>query len=247
MLTDPQRWPAVVFVCAHTGFVCARFLPSQRPEAYINVLSCNWATLLGFPRILICDNATTFCGPRWGASTHVYDVNLILAPTKAAYQIGVAERAVGLLKNGFHAISRFEEGRMSKELKLSLTCIARNSTPLSGSELSPLMLTTGRDDIAGKSATASRNRSWIADEYSPMASHFRRLTAVAFIRAEMIAWDARNMAQLALSKNIRKGPRKYSRVKNLFRCGTTSCLYGKTASAPCSILEEISSQKKEED
>ena len=60
MLSEPQRWPAVVFVCAHTRFVCARFLSSQRPEAYINVLSCNWATLMGFPRILICDNATTF-------------------------------------------------------------------------------------------------------------------------------------------------------------------------------------------
>ena len=160
---------------------------------------------MGSPRVLICDNATTFCGPHWDDVTHVFDVNLILSPTKAAYQIGVAERAVGLLKNGFRDISRFEEGKMSKELRLSLTCIARNSTPLSGVELSPLMLTTGRDDIAGKLPTASHNHAWITDEGLPMASHFRRLTAVALIRAEIITWDAKNMIQMALSKNIRKG------------------------------------------
>ena len=43
-----------------------------------------------------------------------------------------------------------------------------------------------------------------------MANHFRRLTAIAFIRAEMITWDAKNMVQLALSRNIRKGETEIS-------------------------------------
>ena len=148
---------------------------------------------MGFPRILIRDNATTFCGEHWNAVTHIYDINLLLSPTKAAYQIGAAERAVGLLKAGFQAISRFGEGGMSKELKLSLTRIARNSTPLSGNELSPLMLTTGRDDLTEKLSRASHHHEWQTEENDPMANNFRRLTAVAFIRAEMIAWDAKTL------------------------------------------------------
>ena len=71
--------------------------------------------------------------------------------------------------------------------------------------MSPLMLTTGRADLTDKLSSQPHRPTWTVDGNMPNATHLQRLSVVCHIRAEMIAWGARNMTQLAIERNVRNG------------------------------------------
>ena len=59
-VADSQRRPAVLFVCDFSKFLVDAFLPNMKPESYVNELLLRWVPLMGFPSVMLCDNATTF-------------------------------------------------------------------------------------------------------------------------------------------------------------------------------------------
>ena len=202
---EPGRFPAVIVVCNYSRFVMAKFLPSARPECYTAFLIDRWAMFSGFPQTILCDNSTTFGGPHWKAICHVFDMQLLPAPTRAAFQIGMVERHVGILKYGYKALARCNTDHLSKNQLLSLACVARNMSPLISSHLTPLMIVTGRDHSYEFLGNVPHAQSWKGSDDSPSARYFRRLTSLIDLRSQLIRFEADQMLKLALSKTLRKG------------------------------------------
>ena len=111
---ESAKNPAIIMVCDYSRFVMAKFLMSSRPEGYIQFLVDNWAIVFGFPQTILCDNSTTFGGAQWGAICHIFDIQLLPAPTRASFQVGMVERHVGIIKHGYQALMRANSDHWAK-------------------------------------------------------------------------------------------------------------------------------------
>ena len=209
---NSQRFPAVLFVCDYSKFVVASFLPNLKPESYVNELLGKWIPLMGFPSVILCDNATTFGGEVWEALGHVFNVVLVPAPTKAAHQIGLAERHQALVKQSYQAISRSNTDGMTRSQMLNWACITKNLTPLSGCEVPPHMIFTGRSDLISRLSVVDHPEEWNHADHSIYGKLFRRLKKIHSLRSEIIKWDAENMIKAAKSRVLRKGASSIPKV-----------------------------------
>ena len=100
---DARNRPSIIFVCAFSRFAMSRFLLNVRPQTAASCLLNHWAPLMGAPNRIMVDHGTSFQGPAWSALSEIYGCLIVTAPRKAHYQIGVAERTLGLIKASFLA------------------------------------------------------------------------------------------------------------------------------------------------
>ena len=177
----------------------------------MKILVEQWAVLFGFPKRILADRPTSFGGPLWQSICHTLDVELTLAPARAAHQIGLAERHVHIIKMSYNALWRANTDNWTRRQILALSCIAKNSTPLCGGNMPPNLLTIGKDDLAHRYAHVQPPIRWATDT-SPDALHYRRLTALINMRSDMLRWGARFMTRVALTKSLRKGANQVYKI-----------------------------------
>ena len=213
-LTDSQRRPAVIFVCDFSKFAVAAFPPNMKPESYVNELLLRWIPLMGFPEVLLCDNATTFGGETWEALGHIFNMNIIPAPTKCPHQIGLAERHVAIIKQAYQSLSRCNADKLSRTQLMSLACVTKNLTPLSGYEVPPLMLVTGRSDLISRLSLVDHCEDWENTDVSPFGIFSRRLANMHSLRSDMIRRGAASMIKIAKSRVLRKEADSIPRVNS---------------------------------
>ena len=138
--TDLQKAPAVLVVCSFSKFVCARFISNLSPRSIIGVLLHHWTVLFGMPEVIITDKGSHFCGSEWNSLCNTFSIGMVHAPTGAHFQLGTAERQVGILKKAFRHIRQTEGSLWANQDLLAIVCSSRNITPLSSSHFSPFML-----------------------------------------------------------------------------------------------------------
>ena len=122
---SPQSHPAMIMVCDFSKFVLTRFISSVNPARCIDFLLSYWVPLFGYPNNFLCDNSTSFQGLSWQAVCHNFNIRIIHAPPRAAFQIGLAERHVGLVKMGYQAIPRADCDGLSRNQRLSRLLVRR--------------------------------------------------------------------------------------------------------------------------
>ena len=202
--TTSQEFTALIITDRFSKFVRARFLPNGRPGQYVKNLDEHWAIMFGFPKRILADRATSFGGPLWQSVCHAFDIELISAPTRAAHQIGLAERHVRIIKMSYNSSRCANKDNWNRQQILSFACIAKNATPSSGNNMSPNMIATGEDDLTNRYANVQHPTAWGTDN-SIAAQQFRHLSSLMNLRAEIPKWDARFMTRIALTKSLRKG------------------------------------------
>ena len=74
----------------------------------------------------------------------------VLGPARAAFQIGLAERHVWLVKHGYQAIPRANSQGSSRNRRLATARIVGNITLFDRVEIPPIVLVSGRNDLASK-------------------------------------------------------------------------------------------------
>ena len=129
-------------------FATSRFLLNVRPQTVVSCLLSRWVPLMGTPNRIMVGHGTSSQGPAWSALSEIYGCLLVTAPRKAHYQIGIAERTLGLFKASSLAGWRGNIHGWSKQDLLSLTVLARNLSPSSNHGMYPLQIVTGRGDCA---------------------------------------------------------------------------------------------------
>ena len=98
MENNAQAFPAMICVDDYSRFVLAKFLPNMKPQSFIDVILSVWTPLFGYPQYILCDNATSYKGKEWELACESFDMCLVLAPTLAHHQVGLAERTIALIK-----------------------------------------------------------------------------------------------------------------------------------------------------
>ena len=112
--------PSIIMVCDYSKYFMAKFIPSANPSHCIDFLLNHWATILGYPKVILCDETTRFQGTGWQSISHNFDIQIIQAPARAAFQIGLSERHVGLIKLGYRALSKTNVGGLTRNQRLSI-------------------------------------------------------------------------------------------------------------------------------
>ena len=101
---DDQKQPSVIFFCSMAKFICVRFVSICNARTIIAVLLNRWSVLFGMPEVLVADRGTSFQGKYWDSICDTFSTKLALAPGKAHYQVGAAERQVGIAKAAFRSL-----------------------------------------------------------------------------------------------------------------------------------------------
>ena len=174
--TSPQRFPVLIMLCDFPKFVMARFIASVHPIRCVDFLLSFWTPLFGYPQNILCDKTTSFQGERWQAVCHISNIRIILAPARAAFQIGLAERYAGLIKQGYEAISRADAEGFSRNQRLSISRISKNLTPLHCVEIPPIVLVTGRNDLASNLQIISEPK-----QENPEEITFSKILSTAYL------------------------------------------------------------------
>ena len=141
-----QKFPAIFAICGFSKFVMSRFAANIKASTLVSFVVNRWPILLGMPECISSDRGTAFGGSPWKDLIAIYGTTIVAAPTKAHYQIGIAERHRSLLKDGFSALWRSNTLGWIRDDILSIACVSKNLTPLSSCSLSPLHIVTGRGD-----------------------------------------------------------------------------------------------------
>ena len=195
-------FPALLIVCSFSKYVCARFVTSLKPIMLINVLINQWMCLFGMPQSIICDRGTHFQGPDWSLLCNTYSIRMIMAPTGAHYQVGTVERQVELIKRIYRKVSSNVPEQYNRQTKLSLVCAAKNLTPSSTSQWTPMFLVTGRVDhltgILNVSAPPNADGS-DSNEHSI----WKRMMLLNEIRGTVLQMDARIIYDITQRKRLR--------------------------------------------
>ena len=87
-------------LCGFPKFVMARFTTSARAVHRVDFLLSFWTPLFGYPHNILRVKTTSSQGDWRKALCHTSHIRIIRAPATAAFQIGLAERHVGLIKLG---------------------------------------------------------------------------------------------------------------------------------------------------
>ena len=99
----------------------------------------DWVSLFGFPRRVICDNHSTFKSHIWKTILDFCDTRQLLPPVYYPRPQGQVEHHMSVLK-------RFITSSGSQwTSKLCMLAIAHNSSPLTGSQVTPYDLVMGEN------------------------------------------------------------------------------------------------------
>ena len=132
-------------------------------------------------------------------------MKIATAPTRAHYQLGLAERNTSLLKTLFMAQTRENPTGWRKTEILALTCLARNLPPSIKTGVSPLHLLTGRNDMVTRLLNASppeelSSSSNEAPTYDMMV--WNRVKMLLDLRTSAIKAEAKQIFDLSQAKNL---------------------------------------------
>ena len=204
---DARNRPAILRICVFSRFVMSRFLLNVRPQAVVSCLLNHWIPSMGAPNRIMVGHGASFQGPDWSALSEIYGLSIVTAPRKAHYQIGIAERTLGLIKASFLAGWRKNIHGWSKKDLLSLTVLARNLSPSSNHGMYPLQIATGRGDCVGRLCLI-RPPSKLHSESTEdkiAVNMWNRVRTLMDLRQTVIKLGNDQTPKLALSKNLRTG------------------------------------------
>ena len=139
-------------------------------------------------------------------------MKLVLLPGKAHYQVGAAERLVGIVKTAFQSLYLLPTNTWAKQEAMSIICASRNITPLCNSQLPPLIAVTGRNDLLERIAHAIPPESTTSGEGD--INQWTRLKVIYDTRALLLKLDSRRLWQLAMSKNLRSGAKSVTKLEH---------------------------------
>lgn len=198
-----QKNPAILCVDALTRYVASKFLPRMRPRCIISLLITCWIAVLGVPTTIMVDMGTPFSGADWELFSHTYGVKIVAAPTRAHYQLGLAERNSALIKTLYMAQIRENPLGWSESEVLALTCLARNLSPSVKTGLSPLHLLTGRNDMVARLLETPNptEMSSGSNEVPQMEKGlWCRIQMILKLRENVTKEEARQIINLSMSK-----------------------------------------------
>ena len=200
---DAQAHPALIMVCPATRYVTSKFARNLTPGCIIGILLSAWISVMGFPKLIVIDQGRPFQGPLRNQFMDTYSVKMSTIPVESPNQLGCCERQVHLLKLGYRAIERGDEGRWTRENLLDLTCAAHNSAPLSRGMFTPLFLLTGKMNFM--SAIEDEEKVITLEHEGIENEHMIRIKAVWQARREMAKLDAKHVLGMAVSASLRTG------------------------------------------
>ena len=158
---------------------------------------------MGMPKYVLADRGTPFMGEYWTQMDEIYGTIAINAPTKAAYQIGGAERIGSLIKDIFTAGWKANEYGRSQQEVLAMACLSKNSTPHTalGLSLSPLQVLTGRADCLDFLNNADNSSLNLDSE--PAQTMWGRVTFLHNLMDQLSTRHAQKMMRMIDSTQIR--------------------------------------------
>ena len=138
--------PFIVIVDKFSRMAVSGEVPDETVQTALHFLSQRWIAIFGRPSRLITDNGSNFKGEVFAAFAGVWNIAHICNPAYSAYQGGVFERTVGMLKTGVQAITKHDPS-VQRTDAASLAVAGRNMSPLLECGLAPLTIMTGRHNI----------------------------------------------------------------------------------------------------
>ena len=198
-----QKQPEVIFCCSMAKFICVRFATLRNARTAISILVNHWSTLFGMPEVLLADHGTSSQGKEWGSICDTFSTKLVLAPVKAHYQIGAAERQVGIVKTAFRSLFLLRGNPSSKQEAMSIICASRNVTPLCNYQLSPLSAIAGRNDLIERIVHSIAPN--LSHSESEVKNPWLRLKSIYDTRSLLLKLDSQNSLKLAMARNLRSG------------------------------------------
>ena len=157
--------------------------------------------MFGRPSRLITDNGTNFVGAQFISFVGVWNITHICNPMYSAYQGGIFERTVGMLKAGTNAVLKHNPS-ISWADAVCLAVTGRNLSPLLECGLAPLAIMTGRRNILAFAV----DHDFVEEDLS--ASIFahrqeRNSECILIAREAVIEFEARDVIRKCLSRNLR--------------------------------------------
>ena len=124
------------------------------------------------------------------------------APTGAHFQVGTAERQIGIVKKAFRHLKQAAEPSWANQELLSIVVSSRNITPLSSSDISPVFAATGRNDLINRIVNSVPSGKLD----SPLSEDMKicnRLKLILYTRLVLLKLDAQSLLATAASKRLR--------------------------------------------
>ena len=171
-------------------------------QSALGFLSHRRITIFGRPSRLITDNGGNIKGEISAAFVGVWHITHVCNPAYSAYQGGVFERTVGMLKAGVHAIANHDPSTQWIDA-VSLAVAGRNLSPLSECGLAPLTIMTGRRNILD----FATEHDFANDETACASIHVPRqesnLQNILIARASVIQYESEEIVRKCLTRNLR--------------------------------------------
>ena len=141
-----KKHPFIVIVDRFSRMTVSGMVPDETVQSAIEFLSHRWISIFGRPIRLLTDNGANFKGEVFAAFVGVWNITHVCSPAYSAYQGGIFERTVGMLKAGVQAILKHDPSiQWADAVNQAVT--GRNLSPLLECGLAPLTIMTGRHNI----------------------------------------------------------------------------------------------------
>ena len=97
---------------------------------------------------------------------------------------------------------------LTRNQRLSIACISKNLSPLSGFDIPPIVLVTGRNDLASKLNVAAAVNNSGSEDNRPFNRFSRRLVSLNELRGKYLQWGAGRMIRVAWNNVYRKNAKE---------------------------------------
>ena len=170
-------------------------------DSAIEFLSHRRMSIFGRPARIITDSGANFVGEKFESFVSVWNITHICNPGYSAYQGGIFERAVGMLKIGTDAAMK-RDPTISWPDAVCLAVTGRNLSPLMERGLAPLTIMTGRRNILD--FIIDRDYT---DQETDVSIHIpireRNTKGIMVARAAIIEFESRDVISKCLSRKLR--------------------------------------------
>ena len=202
IVNSGKKHPFIVIVDRFSRMTVSGMIPDETVQSALEFLSHRWISIFGRPRRLLTDNGANFKGEVFAAFVGVWNITHVCSPAYSAYQGGIFERTVGMLKSGVQAILKHDPSIQWADA-VSQAVTGRNLSPLLECGLAPLTIMTGRRNIID----FSTEHDFSAEEDAADSIHIEReemnLKNILVARSAVIEYECRNVIQSCLRRNLR--------------------------------------------
>ena len=197
-----ERLPFIVIVDQFSRMTVSGAVSDEAVQSALDFLSHRWITIFGRPSRLITANGSNFKGEISTSFAGVWNITHICNPAYSAYQGGVFERTVGMLKAGVHAIAKHDPSIQWIDA-VSLAVAGRNLSPLLEFGLAPLTIMTGRRNILDFATDHDFVNGETACASIRVPRQETNLHNVPIARAAVIEYESREIIRKCLTRNLR--------------------------------------------